>query len=324
MTERKMPRAIQNLRGALADETAAADLVGRFFDHAVAQPLSTYVVPEYVLTHLDRLLDERVTEPWVKNHLRAWFDRDLARAEERGDTVGDWISPEARTELRALAARPVQMDRRFLEKLVQQGAIKHMLRSIVEETLDRFVSTFKPGGTGGGFAGGVARGVFGAASKASGGLLGSVAGQIEQQLRAAVSSFVQGSMSMMLDRLVVILSSQETANQLARMKLNGFDEAMKRPTAKVAQGVQRLPLDDLLEVLPGQLVHNLRRDEVRAALREDVALWLEAEGARPVRDLAADEAALLAWRAEVVAIATPVLVGFAAAEPFVEWLAAHG
>lgn len=317
MSERKWPVAIRKLLKAWDDEAAMVALGGLIFDHAMAQPVSRFVTADAVLGHIDRALDERITEAWVRDHIRPFFDRELARAKARGDRVGDWISAEAQAELRSLAARPFNIDRRFMEGAVKQPAVQHMLQQVIEATLDRFISTFKPGGSGGGLAGKAARRGFGLAGRA----LGGIGAQIENQLRGATSGFIQGSMTFMLDRLVTIVSSPETARQMGRMNLAGYDEGIKLPTAKLSALILGLPLDDLLEVAPGLLLHNLRRPEVRDGIKAEVEAMLAVEGDKPLKALIADDAAYAALRAEVVGVCAPILSEFLATEPYLEWLA---
>ncbi len=317
---RKWTKAIEKLLGALRDEASAADLVGRMYDHAVAQPVSTYVDGERLLGQLDRLLAEANVERWVREHLGPYLQRDHARAKARGDLVGDWLTAEAQAELRSLAARPVELDRRFLEKLVQQGAVKHMLKSVVEETIGNFIETLRPGGSGAGEGGRVARSAFGFAKQvAGGGILGAIGGQVEQQISRAARTFIDGSMTVMLERLVAILASPETARQLGRSKLSAYDEAMKTPTAKLTKHTTTVALDDLAEVLPGVVAHNLARPEIRAGILEEVEAALAVEGDKTVAELLGDDGAAL--RAEVVEIAAPLLASFAEGETFLEWLA---
>jgi len=125
-------------------------------------------------------------------------------------------------------------------------------------------------------------------------------------------------MNVMLERLVAILSSQETARQLGRTKLQIYDEAMKTPTAKVTKAQLKLSIDDLVEVLPGLLAHNLERPEIRDGILAEVRAALEVEGARTVRELLGSDAAPL--RAEVVEVGGPLIADLASAEPFLDWL----
>lgn len=313
MAEQKWPRAIQKLLKGLGDAEAAGALVGAGFDFALAQPVRTYVDPERLLGHLDRALDERVVEAYLRDHVRPFFDREAERAVARDDRVGDWLTAEAQAELRALAAKPVEFDRRFLEGLVKQDSVRHMLRSVIEETLDRFVQSFKQ----------TMSSLSGGRLGMGKGLLGGITGQIEQQLQRAVGSFVGGSMNLMLERLVAILSSPETARQLGRSKLQAYDAAVKTPTRKVAKSALKAPLDDLLETVPGLIAHNLARPEVRVGIVAEVEAFLAIEGERPVGDLLADEDAVAALRGEVVEVAGPLLSAFAEDPGFLAWLAEH-
>lgn len=320
MTKRKWPQAIQKLQQGLADPDAAGALAGVLFDYLLDQPVATFVAPDRLLGHLDRILDEALTEPWVEAHLKPGLARERERSKTRGDVVGDWLTAEAKAELRSLAAKPVRLNRRFLEGLVKQDAVHHMLRSIIQETLDRFVTTVKPGGDGGGIAGSVGRGVLGAAKRAG---LGGIGAQVEAQMTRAVYAFVQGSMNLMLERLVVILSSPETATQFARTNLGLYDKLMATPTGDLLNWGDPRIGDDIAEALPGVLAHNLAREEVRAGIREEVAAWLAIEGEKPLSGLFASEAAIAALRAEVVEIGGPLVSGFGADARYLDWLAEH-
>lgn len=321
--ERKWPRAIARLLDGLDDPDGAGALVDLAFDFAIDQPLTRYLDPERVLGHLERALQPSVMERIVRAHLRPWLDRERDRAHARGDRVGDWLTAEAIAELRALAARPVELKRSAVESVVRQEAVRDMLRGIIEEALDRFVDTLRPGGSGGGLVGAVGRGAFGLAGSVGKGLFGGISSQVEGQLRRAVTTFLEGSMNALLDRVVAMLSSRETAEQLGRMKLSGFDRALKQTTASVMDALHRQPLDDLLEPLPELLAHNLAREEVRAGVLEEVRAILEIEGARTVRELLDEAGAVEAWRSEVLDVATPLVQELSRTPAFRAWLAAR-
>jgi hypothetical protein len=321
--EPKSPRALTHLFQGFADPESAGALVGILFDFAIDQPVARYVEPEKVLGHVERALQPAFVERWVRDHLRPWLDRERTRAHARGDVVKDWLTPEAIAELRSFAARPVKLNKAFLEGLVKQDAVRHMLRGIVEETLDRFVTMMKPGGSGGGLVGAMGRGAFGIAGSLGKGVLGGISGQIESQLRGAIGGFLDSSMSFLLDRVVALASSPDTAARLGRMNLTGFDEALKVKTGRVADGVHQAPLDDLLGTLPELLAHNIARPELRDGLLDEVRAWLEVEGARTVRQILDEAGATQHWRDEIVAVGGPLLGDASATEAFRAWFAAH-
>jgi hypothetical protein len=315
---------VKKLLAALADPAQTEALVGLAFDFAMTRPISEFVRPEQVLAHLDHALAESLTETAIRAHLRPALDREVERARRRDDRIGDWLTAEAKAELRALAARPVKLDRRFIEGLVKQEAIADLVRSVVEETLDRFLQTLKPGGSGGGVFGAVGRSAVGIASGFGKGLLGGIGAQMESQLKGAAATFIAGSMHAVMDRVVAILTSPETGTKLARMNVSAFDKAMEKKTHEVAAAAMKLPVDDLLDVVPGLIAHNLARAEVRDGLLEEMRAALAIEGARTLGDVLTTSRDLDAWRAEVVEIGAPLVRSFTASPAFKAWVSDRG
>jgi len=308
-----------DLKTRLSTPADAGALLGLAFDFALSQTVSTYVLPDRLLSHLDAALSEPRLVEWTERHLAPFLERERARAKERADRVRDWLTAELQTELRSLAAKPIDLDPKMVERLVRQDSVRHMLRSVVQETLDRFVDTLRPGGQGGGLLGSVGRSAFGFASRAGKSLLGNISGQIESQLKSAVTGFVQSSMSMMLDRVVHIIRSQEMQRQLSRSSVALFDEVMKSKTTDIWEfTMARVDLNDLLEAIPGQLAHNLSRPAIRDALLAEVSAYLEIEGDRPVSDLLAPESIAL-LRADVIRMGAPLLGALAQTPGFAAW-----
>ncbi len=306
---------------ALGTKKHSSELMRRLFDFLLEQPVSVFVDAERVLNHLDRALDERLTDRWVREHLQPSLERERERSERRGDLVGDWLSEDLQELLRALLAKPVDLNPEFVSRAVQEGSVKHMLRSVVEETLDRFLTTIRPSGSGGGLLGSVGRGALGFASRAGKGILGQLGGQVEEQLRGAVGGFVETSATAMLDRLVAIITSDEMAQHLSDTGLSAFDSLMERPTHTVLEFIEgRAPMEEILDLLPAQLSHILNSEAFRSAVREEVVAGLEVEGDKPIRELFADDAQIDALRAEVVSVTTPLLQAFSKSDPFRSWL----
>jgi hypothetical protein len=317
------PRAISHLLHGFGDPASAGALAGLAFDFAIDQPISRYVTPEHVLEHIDAALRPAPLERWAKQHLRPSLDRERARARARGDRVGDWLTAEAAAELRSLAARPVHLKKAFLEGLMKQDAVRHMLRGIVQETLDRFVTMLKPGGSGGGLVGAVGRGAFGLAGSVGKGILGGIGGQIEGQLGKAVTAFLDTSMNFLLDRVVALASSNETAALIGRMNVQGFDEAMKVRTGKLWDGLDQVPVDDLVALIPDLIAHNLSRPEIREGILDEARQALAVEGERTVRALLEDSGSVQMWRGRVVEVGGPLLAEWSATPHFRDWIDAH-
>ena len=113
---------------------AVEALLCLLIDFWFAQPASTVLHVDHMMDAIDRGLDETLTEHWITTHLRPFIKREAERCAERDCRVADWVSPEMQAELRAVAMRPINLNRAFLREAVQQESVRHMLRSVIEET----------------------------------------------------------------------------------------------------------------------------------------------------------------------------------------------
>lgn len=300
---------------ALQDPDQAGALVGLGFDFLLSQPVSRYVTPERVLEQLDAALRPAQVERVVCTHLRAFYDRERERSKARGDRVRDYLTDDARKVLRELLAQPVTLDREFLEQFVRQDAIRHLLRSIVQETVQRFVQALKPGGK---------NGLLGQLPRGPGmGLLTKMAGQMEGHIQKAASAFVSQSLEVLLGRLVHILSTPETADQLGRLRAQGFDSVLPLHTRTLWKLAHQLPLDELLGLVSPLISHNLARDELRQTVLAEARAVLEVEGPHPLSELL-DPDAVKTWRAMITELGGPLLTELLATEQVRKWLAHRG
>lgn len=310
------------LAAALANADASAALAGALIDFALEQPVSIVMTPAHILADLDRALDERLTERNIQKHLRPFIDREIERAKTRGDTVGDWFTAEAKAELRSLAARPIDIPPRTVERWVKRDEVRTLVRSAVQDTLESFIATVKTG-SGGGAVGAVGRRAFGFAKKASGGVLGSIGNQIEGQLKRATNAFLANNLDGILDKAVRIATAPETKQKVSKEAVRIFDRAMKTEGKDVAKYAEKLPWDDLLEALPGQLSHNLNREAIRDGIKAEVQAFLEADPDLTVRGLFADDAAVDEWKAEAIPMVAPLLGQFWGSDAAQTWWSQH-
>ncbi len=303
---------------ATVDPEAAADLAGKFFDFALDQRVDRFVAPERVLRHLEVALTPKAVERVVQKHLRPAIDREQGRARRRGDQVGDAFTPEATEVLRKRAAQPVHLDRALLKRIINQESVRYMLRSIVQETLDRFVQGLTSVG-GSGLLGSLGRSAAGIASSLGSAVLGTVAPQLESQIKRAASSFVAGSLTAILDRLVDNLTSPEGAERLAHLRVTAFDAMLDLPTRRVAEAVRASVDDEVLGLLPGWIAYTMGRDAIREAILDEARAALAVEGSKRLREILDNEEAVAAWREDVVRIGGPLVAEFAGSAAFQAW-----
>ena len=305
-----------------SDPQQTAVLVGLLYDFATARSVSTYIHGDRVMNQLDRLLTADRIETWVDEHFRPAIERERERATRRGDHIEDWISSEMQAELRAQAMRPIVLDDAMVRHIVDQGVVQHLLRAIIKESLEGFVAMLKRGGvSSGGLISSVGRSALGIASRAGKNLLGNVSGVVEQQLRQNIGSFLQASTNTMLETLVTLLRSQETATLMGRAGLATYDVTVGGSTAGLwARIDQFVPVESMLEALPDQIVHLMRYEPFRNGLRAEIDAWLAVEGDRTIAELIGGETENSALRSELVEILGPLLAEFGETDAFIGWL----
>ena len=308
------------LEKRLQDVAHTTSLAGLFFDFVMEQPLNRLVESDHLVTLMTAYFDEQLAESAWHEHHKTFIEREIERAQTRGDTLRDWLDAEFQMELRSLVMQPVEFDRRFLREVVQQQSVRHMTTSIIQETLDRFASTLKPSGSGGGLVGSMGRGALGFASRAGKGILGQLGGQFESHLQTAIQSFVKNSTQLMLERLVVILSSPETARYLGQSGGAAYDALVDQSTESIWTFAHKnLSTDDLLDTIPGQLRHIIEKSEFRELLLSEFERFLAVEGDRPLKYFLGTAGAYEDLRAQMSKQAAPLIAEFAQSAAFKSW-----
>ncbi len=313
-----MNSSANNSSNRLLDKLTASDQAGEFigllFDFGMDQQLKLYLSAERVLDRLIRVAQSPFLKHVISKHFRPFLDREAARAEQQTECVSAYLTPQANQVFDDLSSRPVHLERRFLEKLIQQDAVRHLIKMIVVETINRFIKSIK--GDGDGLLAKV--GKLGIGS----GLLSKVGKQIEARLQAAAASFVQGSLDLVMKTVVATVSSPEMAVHLGKLTQAGYRAALSLETTIVWQALLRQPLDNLLAVVPGLLSFNLDRTVVQEAITAEVKAVLYAEESKTIRQIVNDSQLTAQWRAECVEIGGELLSNFVKSPEFLDWLAA--
>ena len=308
------------LLARLTDPTQTASLVDLAFDHVIAQPVVTFVDADRILEWAKLSLRESVTAQVVGVHVRGFVERERTRAAKRADRVDDWLTPEAVAVLRELARRPIVLDRELVRAFVHQDAVRHLLRTIVEETLGRFVQTVMPSGGSGGIMGSLGQSALGFASRMKKTLIGNIGLHLESQLHKAAKTFVETSLGYVLERVVELLASEESAARMGRLAGAGFDKTLPLTTDRIWRSLGQASVDALLEVVAGLIAHNLERPEVQEILTEEIAAMLQIEGERPLEALLDESGTTSFWRDEIRRVAVPQLNRFCETDAFRNWL----
>ena len=300
-------RPIADLIAALAAPEAASSLVGRVFDYAVAQPIGRFVDRGSILEQVERALTEHTITTAVETVARGFVDRERERAKERGDRWGDWLPADAQEQLTELAGRPVVIDEPVLLAAIEQPAVRAGVRAMVKDTLDAFVKSVTKGG------------LLGSTGHKKG-LFGGIGGQLQKQLGRGVSRFVDSSLNVILKRVIVRLGQPETQAQLGRLIQSNFVRELQAPTRRFWGVAKSFPVDDILDLVPAIVIHNIEREPVQRIIKDEVERALETIAESTVSELLDDDAALAGARAELIALITPLVTEFASDGQMEEWL----
>jgi hypothetical protein len=288
----------------LTDDEDVGRLVGVAFDFLMHQPVSRFVTAAQVLNHLELALRPAHVRRVMKEHLRQGLEREQERARAHQDRLGSYLTGEAREILLHLAARPVRLNPQLLEGIIGHDAVRHLVRVVVVETLGRFIQLLRPAaGTG----------------PLGKGLFARLGAQMEVQLSKVAGGFVASSLDFLLGRLANVLATVETEEQLGRLRAEGIEAALQLRTSTLWDLSEDLDLEEILEVVPGLVEHNLGRPEVREAILAEAAAALEVEGERTLAELLEPEA-VATWRADFVELAGPLLSELVGTGPFEQWL----
>lgn len=300
-------RPIADLIAALNDAESAGSFVGSVFDYAVAQPVDRFADPSRALAHVERALTERIVSTAIETVARGFVERERERAKERGDKWGDWLPDDAKEQLTELAGQPVVIDERVLLAAIEQPAVRAGVRAMVKDTLDAFVKSVTKGGLIG-------------PSRRKKGLFSGLGDQLQKQLGRGVSRFIDTSLNVILKRVIVRLGQPSTQEQLGRLVQSTFVRELDAPTRRFWGVATSLPIDEVLDLVPEIVTHNLKREPLQRIIQDEVDRAIEDIGKSSVAELLGDEDDLASLRTDVIELITPLVQEFAVEGHFDRWL----
>jgi len=302
------------------DDARLASLLDAAFDFLCEQPLERLIdVPRLVgaldgaAAHPD---GERRLAGFVARHLAPLRERLLARARASAVPLGAWLPDEAQAALAELLGRPAPLPRALVEEVAAGGGVRENVRAMLHEAVSGALA--RGGGSGRGMRGLVGWGAR-AAGAAGRGLLGGLGDDLQRALEERLREFVDGHIGEVQARMAKKLASDETARLLGRRRRDAFLHLLGRTEADVARQLDRVPFAELEALVPSVLAHNLRRPELRAALRDEAAHALADLAARPLGALLDDLALRARAREALREHGLPLARAFVASPAFAAW-----
>lgn len=254
--EKAALRALRRLREPEGEAlTALARLV---VEQTTATPLRDIARPRWIAGQIAAAL-EAATHG---EHLRAWVDRRIAAERDRWSEekrpVRELLAEEAIPPLRKLLGRPYAPDEALVFRIVDQPALRGLVRVVLTDTVVRFrkrLSEWDSGVLGGLGRRAAARGkgLFGNVGRNLGGmaenLVEVVKEEVDHALEGRVKDFVQGATSEALRTIAGYVADPSHAEQFGEMRLAVLDVLLDTTIAELAGEADKLKPEELVDVV---------------------------------------------------------------------------
>ncbi|MCB9611768.1 MAG: hypothetical protein H6722_04860 [Sandaracinus sp.] len=293
--------AIERLR---SDETLRREGVTLVVDAALARPLSEVVDLTGLSALAEAVLLRPIGERSIRDHVSPGFERLRDTVRERETKVGDLLPADAADELeRLLLATPFPRFE-WAREAVDPKQLEKLFAPILQDLLMQFVGKLPGVGALSAFArvGGKAAGALGPA-------------------KTIAADFSKSALASLRDAFSARLASDEGRALVEEIRAHAFRHVLGVPVDTILADFDRLPWREVAAVAPGIAEHDLRSALGHAVLRQEVAAFLEVEGARTVEDLLEEAGALADVRAYLRVQGEGVLALLLASDDFGAWLA---
>ncbi len=303
---RRLVAALGASDGAMRDR-AAALIVDTLLDSRV----DAWIDADELVDVLAEAVTAENVARVVERHAAPSRDRLVAHWEASGERPRDFLTPELRRRVEAIAEKAPPPRAAWAKDAVDPALVRQLIAPVLQETLLSFARRLplpgvgeSPGsggarGGGGSMLGGIAGRLKAEVSRhaetvAERGkaLLGGLGAQLEAQLQSAARDFSQTASNEMRAALEARLRSPEGRDLARRIRMQALGALLDAPLRELWRDAESMPLDEI-DALTGPIAeHNRLRTEVRGFVRDEVKATLEVEGARSIREVL-DEAGLL-------------------------------
>ncbi|MBI2390760.1 MAG: hypothetical protein HYV09_14315 [Deltaproteobacteria bacterium] len=305
------------------DDAALGKLLDLGFDFVCTRRVSELVDAKLVLS----VIDDTVTEPRVRDiHMRVSApirDRLLERAKASSVLLGAWLPAEAKDTIATLLGRPARIPQKLIDEAVASDGVRDQIREALRDAITGFIKN-----AGGGSAPASAlRGAFGIGARAFGAagkaVLGGLGDELQKQMQDRVKDFVDGAVGGVQERIVQMLTDPKTAEQLGKRRRKAFLKMLERTEGEAAALIAHGPMPEIDALIAPILVHNVKRQEVREAIRAEVEAAVTELSKETIGALLDQVGAREVARRALHSQALPLLREAVRTPEFVAWWNAH-
>ena len=269
------------------DGDALAGLARLVVEETTATPLKALASPRWIAGQLTTALEAGTRG----DMLRHWVDRRIASERERWSTEErtprSLVPPEAEEPLRKLLGRAYAPNETLMLRIIDQPAIRNLLRVVLTDTVAGFrkraadVDTGVFGGIGK-RAAARGRGLFGNVGRNLGGmaehLVEAVKEEVDWALDGRVKDFVQGAVTEAVRKVAHHLSDPAHQEQFAEMRLAILDVVLDTPIKDLANEADKMKPEDMVDVVVAAVRSAVSAEDFVDRAEERVAKLMEEAG----------------------------------------------
>jgi hypothetical protein len=287
-----------------------ASLAELVVDHTLDLPLQALADPDEVLDIILAALTSQNLEKAFERHLTPARARREARWRQSGEKAGDLMTEQTAARVEALLSRPQGPTAPWARGAVDPADVRELLAPALQQVLLSFVekvAALTPKVPRAAAAEPRAPSRFGLRDRLKANLkergeqvlgagksvLDGIGLDFRDRLEETAREFGESASGVLRKGVEKRLESDEGKAVLARIRVQLFRRLLETPLSELAGDLGKGDPAEVGAILGEVAAHNATRDEVRTALRNEVASLLTAEGQRPVREIL-EEAGLLA------------------------------
>ncbi|MEQ1500852.1 MAG: hypothetical protein ABMB14_01410 [Myxococcota bacterium] len=296
-----------------------------------ATPLARIASPRWIASQLAAALEAGTRD----DLLRQWVDRRIASERERWSheqrPLRSFIPSEAEKPLRELLGRPYAPDEELVFRIIDQPAIRGLLKLVLTDTVTRFrrrLSEWDAGLLGGigKRAAARGRGLFGNVGRNLGGmaenLVEAVKEEVDQALDGRVTDFVTGATTEAVRTIARYAADPSHAAQFGDLRLAILDVVLDSPIRDLATEADKLKPETAVDVVVGAIRAAVDRPEFVDQAEERIRKVLDEAGDGTLGAWLADVGLAEVWTETTTELVTDRLRAVVDTEPFEAWWAA--